>query len=414
MKYEIYETRTVPTVKVKKHDTSFLLHSKYNPIKESEVWISSLKTEYVGLTEILVIGMGAGHHIREILKQFTKPKVIIVELNREYSNWISNSELIDDLLINPRIEYFSLVGKEEHNRFLELFDEHTIVHEPSLVLAEQQLRHLVDGIKNLKVKEKTIHKNKEKLQINFMRNTLLSDQGINNYNFPQKKAVLLISAGPSLSKQVSLLKSVDKERFFIACVGTAFIPLIKSGVIPDMVMISDSDDSIEEQFNIDHKVDIPLFYLSTANNNTIHRFKGHRYIVWQQGYPQAEKFAGLRSEPLIETGGSVATCLLDLLVVLGAKKIALVGQDLAFTSNLTHANDTSSQKKISNDYSYIEVENYYRTGKVFTARSLLIYLKWLSEYALRNINGLELWNCTEGGAYITNWKHEALEEFLRS
>ncbi|MGM7634568.1 6-hydroxymethylpterin diphosphokinase MptE-like protein [Bacillus sp. Hm123] len=154
----------------------------------------------------------------------------------------------------------------------------------------------------------------------------------------------------------------------------------------------------------------PLFYLSTAYHETVMLNKGPRRILWQKGFEEAEKIAALKQEPTIQTGGSVATALLDVMVQLGGESIALIGQDLAFTDGKSHSNQAHAQKEMKQTKASEKVLNYDRTGEVYTAKNLTIYRKWFESFA-KNHPHLHLYNCTEGGAYIHNWEHIRLQDY---
>jgi hypothetical protein len=250
------------------------------------------------------------------------------------------------------------------------------------------------------------------MERNFHKNIALDDPGIKDWrNYYENKPMLLISAGPSLDKQLPLLKEIkDIGKVIIGSVGTAVIPLVRHGITPDFVMITDPNQGTLPQLQ---KVDLtftPLFYLSTAYNETIVLHGGARYIVLQDGYDKAEYMATLRNEPLIKTGGSVSTTLLDLMIYLGASKVGLVGQDLAFTNGFSHASDTPFQRLTQQEPGLVEVLDYYQVKRIASSKNLVIYKKWLERYA-EHAAHLKLYNCTEGGAFIKNWQHLSLKEF---
>lgn len=77
---------------------------------------------------------------------------------------------------------------------------------------------------------------------NFNRNVTLNDDGI--HNMKEKylgKPIILISAGPTLNKQLPLYKKIQNSRSFIlGAVGTALSPLISYGITPDFYAIIDA------------------------------------------------------------------------------------------------------------------------------------------------------------------------------
>jgi len=119
--------------------------------------------------------------------------------------------------------------------------------------------------------------------------------------------------------------------------------------------------------------------------------------------------AKLRKEPFTKSGGSVATALLDLLVYFGANPIALVGQDLAYTNNFSHTDGSHAQKEISGSLTALD---YYQKEQVTTERNLNSYRLWIENY-VKQEKDTGFFNCTEGGAYINNWKHISLDKFYK-
>jgi hypothetical protein len=152
--------------------------------------------------------------------------------------------------------------------------------------------------------------------------------------------------------------------------------------------------------------------MSTTYHETVASHEGPKYILWQKGFEHAEKMATLKSEPLIKTGGSVATALLDLMTFFGAQSIALVGQDLAYTGGKSHVSKAPALIEIKKTVSTKKVLNYYQNDEIETANNLIIYKKWFEDYAKRN-KQLKLYNCTEGGAHILHWEHIPLREYYK-
>ncbi|MGD6894411.1 motility associated factor glycosyltransferase family protein [Bacillus infantis] len=412
MRYEVVETRTEPTVKLVIGTESYYLHSKYNPVKEAYKWVSGIEAKKKHRSNLAVVGMGAGHHIRALLKEVDDSKIVVFDFNDNYTNWVLKSGLINDLILDKRVTYYSINNKKGLEEFRSALDENFIIYEPSLKLFTSQYKRIKDKLENYLIQERTIIDQRDQFHENYMLNIKLKDPGINKYKKPEKTTMILVSAGPSLTKQLPLLKKASlSEHYTIGAVGTAYKPLMHNGIVPNFVMISDPKQAIVDQFYQCETNTSTLFYLSTANNQAVSNFKGPRYIIWQDGYCRAEEEAKKRQEPLINTGGSVATSLLDLMVFLGAKKIALIGQDLAFTNGKSHAEDTHAIRTVRPSAFFRKVSNYYQNETVYTSRNLSIYLDWFAQYIIGK-NFIEFWNCTEGGAYIDGWKHDKFENYL--
>lgn len=405
------------TVILKKTTGEILLHSKYNPKIEAGRWVTQWEIEKNSPKQILVIGLGAGYHIEELARKFPHLKINVWEFNPQYASWLANSGSINYLQESFNIKiYVSDNIHEIKNNFLPLLDSPdnmVLLHSPSLELIPKKLTFLKELLKTYIIHLRTMRRHGEELDKNFKLNLSLKDNGISEWkdNLLNKGAIL-ISAGPSLTKQLPYLKEIyQNENIFLACVGTALKPLLNSGIKPNIVMISDPQDNIMAQFIDNFNIDIPMFYLATANHSTIKRYRGPRFIVWQKGFTKSMEQAQLTREPLIKTGGSVATCLLDLLVWMGCSKIALVGQDLAFTDGYSHAKGTHDFRKVNSE-GLIKIQDYYQKEIIKTSNNLFIYLKWFEMYSMSLTKKIELWNCTEGGAFIPGWLHRNLRHFI--
>ena len=58
----------------------------------------------------------------------------------------------------------------------------------------------------------------------------------------------VVSAGPSLDKNIQLLKR-GAEKFLIIAVSTALKPLLKTGVFPDFIVAIDPDETSVKGFD---------------------------------------------------------------------------------------------------------------------------------------------------------------------
>lgn len=405
------------TVSLMNKEGEFLLHSKYDPVKEARRWLSQWDVENEAPYKICVIGIGAGYHIEEINKKYPDIPIIVLEFNPDYVKWLKENGYLKSLErenISIKVSDDMYTIKKILLKILDNPNFMVMLHAPSLELIPDSLTSLKGYLENYIEFLRTMRKNSSLLTENFRHNLNLEDKGILGWkNRLENKSIILISAGPSLTKQLPLLKKVNLTGgIFLACVGTALIPLLNYGIKPNAIMISDAQEKLLEQFHgTTNLQDVPLFYLATANHLAVSMFQGPRHIVWQKGYLKSEEQAQLRGEPQILTGGSVATCLLDLLIWMGGSRIALVGQDLSYTNGYSHAKGTHNIQRVDRE-NLREVMDYYQKGVVKTSPFLYSYLKWFEKYKRNIKNNVELWNCTEGGACIPGWTHKSLGKFV--
>lgn len=404
------------TVKVHSSDRTFYLHSRYNPRKEAKDLVDHIEISPFS-REIIVFGIGAGYHVLEILERFPNLQVILVELNERYAEW-SQRELpiVKDIINHSRVKFLHSSGlgaiKKIFSDLQKSNESEIFIFQPSTeLILDNQIRLL---LKQIRLVKNSFYLQRTLMEENFKENLVGNYPTLSHYSETfNDKRIILVSAGPSLLKQMPLLKRISSsEDTLIVSVGTSFEILFSYGITPHLVMLADANEAIIKQLDFEYPNRVPLFFLSTANHKAVSSYRGPKFILWQKGYPPAEELALETGEPLIQSGGSVATGLLDLVVKLGAKYIALVGQDLAFTDNQTHASGIHSNESITVTNSLIEVNDYYRIKKIHTPLNLFTYKSWFEAYALTIDSNVHLWNCTEGGAYIENFIHDSLENFI--
>lgn len=406
-----------PAVKVIMAKKSFYMHSRHHPLKEARRWVNGLQIKSKNIPACFVlVGMGGGYQAQVLQQEFPDVPMHIWDFNNDYYHWLLDTGLLDWLQqSNKKITYQSTESLAEiRDVFLPLLqkqDSMLLIHPPSLEIIPACLTAFKALLTDRLLLMRSTRVQGQIFNENYRVNLQLNDPGINKWlGQYQDQSMVLVAAGPSLTKQLPLLREIQKN-VIIASVGTALTPLVQAGIKPHLVMLSDPGAAIIDQINKVACNAIPLFYLCTANAKAIASYSGPRYIVWQQGFSEAEQQAATRQEPLIQTGGSVATCLLDLMVQMGGNPIALVGQDLAYTNGRSHASGTHAGQNVLPQTASLQVPDFYQKKRVPTAQNLASYLRWLERY-VSNKSPRRFYNCTEGGAYINGWLHTTLADFV--
>ncbi|OMP65799.1 hypothetical protein BTO28_15585 [Domibacillus epiphyticus] len=364
---------------------------------------------------VIIVGYGAGYHIAALAKELPEQEICALEFNLQYANWFKKSLFYESVAVLPHVKMKTtdhLSAKERASIFSDVHQNNLLIQKTSMDIMPAKYNNVKLMLKDFQMQKDSIKNQIGTMIENFQKNIALNDSGIGELKDIYKgKKMILVSAGPSLDKQLPLLKKIREEGdIVIGAVGTAVRPLYRCGIIPNFLMIIDPQEGTMKQLTGIKLPNTPLYYMSTAYHDTVKLHAGPRRIVWQNGFMDAHKMAIMQNDPLIQTGGSVATALLDTMVFLGGQVIALIGQDLAFTGGKSHASHTAAEKEVEETANTIKVQNYYQTGEVITANNLSIYRKWFERYAENNAE-LSLYNCTEGGAYINGWKHSSLNDF---
>jgi len=243
--------------------------------------------------------------------------------------------------------------------------------------------------------------------LNYLKNSLInlpllrknnSLGKLNNYYL--NKPALIVSAGPSLNKQIKILKE-NQDKFIIICVNQIYKLLLNNEIFPNIVICLDSGAT--PNWNKNSATKKTTYFIDVGCKKEVILSSGHNTFFTTTNIDIANILSDFDiNVELLETGGSVATSAYSLAKVLGCNPIVLIGQDLALTNNKDHADgykDIYTKELLTQRKELgFEVPGYYG-GFVKTERQLNFYLKWFEANFTKN-NELVIFNCTEGGANI--------------
>lgn len=230
---------------------------------------------------------------------------------------------------------------------------------------------------------------------------------------PADIPAFVVSAGPSLNKNIKQLKRAKNKSFMIA-VDTALKPLLKEGIVPDMFATLDGIKPVEliEQ---EEAKNIPLLAKLTSTKGMLDYHTGKKFFI-NEGLRYANELFAMNHKSIegFAVGGSVATLAFSLVCHLGFRKIIFVGQDLAYTGNKSHADGTFQEKMPQEDTKgFIMVPGNYE-DELPTLSNLDGYRKWFGEYIEQweKDHYVEFINATEGGARIEGTTLMTLSEVI--
>lgn len=412
------------TCQVTVGEQNLLLHSAYDPVKEAQQFVAPHIDKIQGKDKIIVYGLGCGHHIAELIKVTREShiKIEVWEFNTGLYELVKAENIIENLLLDSRVSIYVSHDKKkiiERTAHFNPESDYIIMHQASVKVIPTWLKDIKEIFEIFQLNVSNMVSTKEKLNKHFTLNVETAKIDRNNVLFGLLSNVpmVLVAAGPSLQKNIAFLQKYHTH-IFIGAVGTALQPLLSHEIIPDFFMLTDSAEIMSSQFaNVSESMQkkIPLFYLSTVMPSVVSKYAGSKIMLLQQGMEQAENLAKELNIVAVQTGGSVATTLLDWMVQLGAKQICFVGQDLAWPNNQTHVSSANSYKQLAEDslQSLREIDDYFQQGKVRTPANLYAYKKWIEEYIGEHLD-IEFFNATQGGAYIEGCRHVDFECFMKS
>ncbi|MCS6972206.1 MAG: DUF115 domain-containing protein [Turneriella sp.] len=172
-------------------------------------------------------------------------------------------------------------------------------------------------------------------------------------------AALLVSTGPSLRHSLPEIRH-HSGHYFIACADSAYRVLVRAGIVPQLVLTLDSQAFTAKHFALlprGKKGHYPILVCDAVSNPQVVRgWQGELCLSFTAQFPDERRVVspgcdfleeqGFITGPAglipgdLQSGGSVATSLLDLLRLMEFDAIYLVGQDLAYTWREIHAMGT--------------------------------------------------------------------------
>ncbi|ENK3374334.1 motility associated factor glycosyltransferase family protein [Campylobacter jejuni] len=226
---------------------------------------------------------------------------------------------------------------------------------------------------------------------------------------------IVVSAGPSLAKQLSLLKAYQ-DKAVIFCADGALSMLEKEGIIPDYVTNLDFTDLAMKFFqNKENKTSLNM--LSCATHPSLVHFLDNKSVVLRDD-PLYQRF-NLNDFGYIDTGTHVSHFSYTLALALGFKNIIMIGQDLAFDEEgNSHSKGFDFGEKFSGEENIdkLKVTAYAGKGEVLTHITWNDYRIKLEYLFACNEQKAKFYNATEGGARINFTEElsfkECCEKFL--
>ncbi|WP_019153836.1 motility associated factor glycosyltransferase family protein [Robertmurraya massiliosenegalensis] len=391
------------TLKVNGH----YIYSKYDPIKDAKKFIESQIEDNV--KEYYLFGFGLGYHALALIALEPDKPIYIVESDMNMLRMALDRIDLRKLLSRSNIKF---ITHQNLHEYIHSYDDSTskLIIPGAWLNALSKDHPLKELLQDIKMKKITYERFSQRMKENFQHNIKQYDLDFDVFieKFSGLKAVL-VSAGPSLEDNIGYLKQL-KDRYFIFSVGSALRVLLNSGVIPNAVIVTDPQDALFDQLSGLNWMG-PLVFLPTANSRAVEAHKGLKVIAFQNGYLLSEKYVRSRNLSLVETGGSVATTGLDLLIRMGFTEIVFFGQDLAMPNMQSHAEGSNSKSKIVTDLNLIEV--IANDGTVVkTKNNLNLYRKWI-EKKIKETPMVAYKNTAYQGAKITGAPYVAAEDIIQ-
>lgn len=425
--YEISDTNIkmaydgTKIITVMQNEYEWYLNSKYDATTIARNWVFNLgKIETIAT--IVVFGLGNGSILKELIGT-TNESVIFIIYEPSVDIFLQAMQEIDFSFLEKRV---FIVVDGINDSCLEIFFQAFITYENLSVckfvghpnyfscfpktsrnyLSRLQaiLKH-IDANQNTKLRMGDAYYKNVLMNMKYLAESSILDQIHDKIgtDIPKDLPAIIVSAGPSLSKNIKELKKA-KDRAFIIATDSALIGLLEEKIIPDAYVTIDPLKPLN-RFEDDRIDKIPLICTESARYEVVQKNQD-KIIFANDSFGYGNTFYNqLGCEyQLIDQGGSVATLAYTVAKKIGFTTVIFVGQDLAFTNETRYYDQVKEwgEHETVLDNNYVVVEDIYG-NTVKTSKDMAYYLEWFEKH-IENDSNIEVIDATEGGAKINGSK----------
>ncbi|EMW4474302.1 motility associated factor glycosyltransferase family protein [Campylobacter jejuni] len=399
-----------------------------DPIKELQTMLNTYNDKYLLYPVLYFYGFGNGILFKALLQNKNHQHIVVFEKDIEiiwimfhildFSNELQSARLMILQTSSLDIEFFSNFCSSkpffQFSRiyFLELMSHYyERFHEDILglnkKLAENFKNSIVshgnDPLDALQGIEQFVYNLPSMITHPSYKELLSKRKGISD-------TAIIVSTGPSLTKQLPLLKKYASKAT-IFCADSSYPILAKHGIKPDYVLSLERIPLTSEFFNNDFgefDKDIMFIVKSVTHPHTIKYLqKNNRAFILVSTYASFIQYLKLDYFGYFNMGKSVANMSYLLTEYLNYKNIILIGQDLAYAKDgFSHTKDYKNLDKheghFQRDKGKFQCLAYGGNGKVESSEIWttfrLIFENDINYF--QKLFNITTYNCTEGGARI--------------
>lgn len=397
---------------VEKEGKKYRLNSAYRPLTEAKKWVEQYELQNIGVN-IFMFGFGNGIFVRELLHRAGRDaNIYLWEPDATIFRVVMEEEDLRDVMVDERLHfYLGKKGLQElkeamdysvgwHNMPTQIRCSHICYHQ----MFEKEYHQFFDAMDYTNSMVRVKRDTNAHFAHGAVCNVIENLRYIRKSNFitefigklPEDLPAIVVAAGPSLDKNIDLLVKAAGRALIIAT-DTAVRILEARGLPYDCVITIDPGKPAWYLTDYPGCRRKPLFCNSESGKDIMKFHEGRK--IWAS----ASTYIGNLYQsyglpfPSDNTGGSVATAAALLAWQLNLNNIILIGQDLAYTGEHTHAGGYDDH--ILNEEVFIEMVDGVDGGQVKTRGDWVVFRDWFEEL-IRTNEELNLIDATEGGALI--------------
>ncbi len=383
------------------------LNSEYDPMYEAGRWAERFNLAN-RRTTVLLLGLGTGYHLRALIKKLRPDtKFYVYEPEEDLFSFICSYMDITNIINSENVVLF--VNDDQRKLYvndtmmdLVTYSSETEAISTPFYASNDGFDEACNALAAIMIGQKNYQKERGRMSLrcrlyswNHMREAaILPDL---RKRLPDGIPAVIVSAGPSLNKNVEVLKEI-KGHALIMCSDRAVNILDAHGIEPDIVL---SAEPGKDPSFLDYPVakKCPLLCSMQANPEAQKLFKG-RCIYFHALHYEDSIFGKKIEADLggLDLGGNVSGACFVACEKLGIKTIILIGQDMAYLDGKHHADDSDAGGDDARRLTTIELPGI--DGGVVKSCGMWREFRDFFERRIMLNSELRVIDATEGGALI--------------
>jgi len=437
---KLLSSRTgVSTLAYQQDDELVYIHSKYDPLKEAEIFINKITDDEVKQYQVIFFyGLGLGYHIDAFIQRFPGKSFYLYEPNFDIFHQFMTTRklanyplrLMRDLYVEREPDDTQRLSFEFMNKTYEptMFITHPVYERLFPDDFKRFSKHFVNAMRTVGSNRATGQYFEKRWTINSAVNFREELRNKNIFSYGSElfkgKPAILVAAGPSLEYDIESLRKIrDEGSAYIITVGSAIKALFINDIHPHAAITMDPGWNTQFTFEevIESKVDtIPLIYGTSVGYEAVKGYIGPKiYMIMDKDTitPFYLKDEQNRSLGMVNDAPTVAITGLQLLLLLGFSPVILTGQNLALLNDQNYAKGIKYEGRDHMAtgrelHGLTQTEDVY--GNMVTTNSIYELLKRSMESCIDCFPGKRIVNATKGGARIKGAVFTPLEELLET
>jgi hypothetical protein len=423
-KFSVFQGKELIDINIIDNDSHRYIYD--SPVSDVEKFIQDSETEYSRYPVLFFYGIGNGIFYKLLSANPAHKHIIIIEPEIELLfialNFIDIAEDIQSERIILQLsshmtfgEATKLVYKGDIKPYVKLYNLR--IHSPFYEHYQRDIQEMnTILIRSFKQMVLNHGNDTNDALIGIEQHIYNLPTMIENYKIQElmqqnkNDNAVIISTGPSLAKQIPLLK-IYAPYMTLICIDASLPILQEHGIVPDVVVSMERVELTSKFFeNLDPSVKEKTYFVvsSLTHKKSVTNLADAKLVLAMRPLSYMRYF-DMPEFGYIGSGMSAANLGYQLAYYMEHKNILLIGQDLAYSDDgRSHSKGhIFSENEVKHKENDLIVTKYGGDGFIKTTIIWDIFRNFFEkDIELTSQEGIPTYNCTEGGARI----HGAIEK----